>query len=180
MLDFDDGREMPGLLVGVEDAVDDGDGGDDGEHPEDGGHDSPSFEEGAEDDEDDALGTLHETDFALADEGLRAGAGVADHQRGDHDKGGEEDVEEPVAARVEDEEPEEEDDIGVAVDDGIEECSEDGDLLGLAGDASVHHVKDARADDDQAGEEEHADVVLLITEAEEDGSAGIDDEPEEG
>lgn len=178
VLDLNDRREVPGLLVGVDDAVDDGNGGDDGEDPEDRRHDSPALEEGAEDDEDDALGALHEAYFAFSDEGFGAGARVADHQRGDHDKGGEEDVEEAIATRVEDQESEEEDDVGVAVDDGIEEGSEDGDLVGLAGNAAVDHVKDACADDDEAGEEKHADVVLLIAEAEQDCRAGVDDEAE--
>src|SRR5665213_85451 len=49
--------------VGVTDTVDDRDGRHGGENPERGGHGSPAVEEGAEDDEDDALGSLHETDF---------------------------------------------------------------------------------------------------------------------
>ena len=171
---------MPGLVVGIEDAVDDGDGGDDGEDPEDWRHDSPALEEGAENDEDDALGAFHEADLALADEGLRAGAGVADHQRSDHDEGGEEDVEEAIAARVEDQESEEENDVGVAVDDGVEESSEDGDLVSLAGNAAIDHVEDAGADDDEAGIEEHSDVILLVAKAEEHGGGGVDDETEEG
>jgi len=171
---------MAGLLVGVEDAVDHGDRGDDGEDPEDGRHDAPALEEGAEDDEDDALGALHKADFALTDESLGAGASVADHQRGDHDEGGEEDVEEAIAARVEDQKSEEEDDIGIAVDDGVKEGAEDGDLLGLAGDTSVNHVENAGADDDKAGIKKHANVVVLIAKAEQDRRAGIDDEAEEG
>ena len=178
VLDLNDRREVPGLLVGVDDAVDDGNGGDDGEDPEDRRHDSPALEEGAEDDEDDALGALHEAYFAFSDEGFGAGARVADHQRGDHDKGGEEDVEEAIAARVEDQESEKEDDVGVAIDHRIEESSKDGDLVGLASDAAVDHVEDASADDDEAGIEKHADVVLLVAESEEDGGAGVDDQSE--
>ncbi len=69
-----------GFHVGVADAMDDRDGGEDGENPEGGGHHVPALEEGAEDDQDDALGALHEADFAGADEGFGAGAGVADHE----------------------------------------------------------------------------------------------------
>jgi uncharacterized protein with HEPN domain len=175
-----DRREVPGLLVGVDDAVDDSDGGDDGEDPEDRRHDSPALEEGAENDEDDTLGALHEAYFAFSDESFGASARVADHQRGDHDKGGEEDVEEAIAAGVENQESEEEDDVGVAVNHRIEEGSEDGDLMGLAGDAAVDHVKDSRADDDEAGIQKHADVVLFVAEPEEHGSAGVDDQAESG
>src|SRR6185437_8853733 len=42
-----------GHLPGVLNAVNDGDGGKDGENPEDGGHDSPAVEEGSQDEKDD-------------------------------------------------------------------------------------------------------------------------------
>jgi hypothetical protein len=169
-----------GFEVGVADAMDDGDGGHDGEDPEGGGHGVPTLEEGAEDDEDDALGALHEADFAGTDEGFGAGAGVADHERGGHDEGYEEDVEEAVAAGVEDEQAEEEGDVRVAIEDGIEEGAEDGDLVGLAGDAAVDHVEQAGADDDEAGVKEHADVVVGARVAEEEGGDDVDDEADEG
>ncbi len=73
-----------------------------GQNPKGWGHCVPAFEESAQDDEDDALGALHEAYFAGADEGFGAGAGVADHQRGRHDEGCQEYVEEAVAAGVED------------------------------------------------------------------------------
>src|SRR5271170_4039496 len=174
------GRDVLRHLVGVADAVNDGDGGEDGENPQHRGHDSPAVEERAQDDEDDALGTLHEAHLALADQGLGAGAGVADHERSDHDEGREEDVKEAIAARVKNEESEEEDNVGVAVDDGIEEGSEDGDFIGLAGDAAVDHVKDAGGDDDQGGIQEETNIVAFIGEAKEDGGAGVDDESDEG
>jgi len=61
---------MFGSGVGVGYSVDDGDGGKDRQYPEDRSHGSPVIEEGADEDEDDALGALHEADLALADEGL--------------------------------------------------------------------------------------------------------------
>src|SRR6185437_1256377 len=169
-----------GHLPGVLNAVDDGDGGEDGENPEDGGHDSPAVEEGSQDEKDDTLRAFHEADLALADERLGASAGVADHERGDHDEGGEEDVKEPVATRVKNQKPKEENNIRVTVDDGVKEGSEDRDLLRLTGDAAVDHVEDAGADDDQAGVEEHAGIVVLVGEAEEDGSGGVDEQSDEG
>lgn len=175
-----EGGDVAGLLEGVADAVNDGDGGEGGEDPEYGGHGVPAHEEGAEDDEDDAFGALHESDLAFSDQGLGPGAGVADHEGGDHDEGGESDEEEAVSAGVKDEQSEEEDDVGVAVDDGVKEGTEDGDLLGLSCDASIDHVEDAGADDDDSGIEEHADVVVGIGEAEEYGCADVDDESDEG
>ncbi len=160
--------------------MDDRDGGEDGEDPKGGGHGSPALKEGAEDDEDDALGTFHESYFAGADEGFGACARVADHERGGHDEGDEEDVEVAVAASVEDEQTEEEGDVGVAVEDGVKEGAEDGDLVGLAGDAAVDHVKEAGADDDEAGVEEHANVVVGARVAEEEGGDNVDEQADEG
>ena len=160
--------------------MDDRDGREDGENPEGGGHRIPALKEGAEDDEDDALGAFHEADLAGADESFGAGAGVADHERGGHDEGYEEDVEEAIAAGVEDEQAEEEGDVGVAVEDRVEEGAEDGDLVGLAGDAAVNHVEEAGTDDDEAGVEEHADVVVGACVAEEEGCNDVDDEADEG
>ena len=169
-----------GFGVGVADAMDDRDGGEDGEDPKGGRHGSPALEEGTEDDEYDALGALHEAYFAGADEGFGAGAGVADHKAGGHDEGYEEDVEEAIAAGVEDEQAEKESDVGVAVEDGVEEGSEDGDLIGLAGYAAVDHVEEAGTDDDEAGVEEHADVVVGAGVAEEEGGDDVDEETDEG
>jgi hypothetical protein len=160
--------------------MDDGDGGHDRENPEGGGHGSPASEESAEDDQDDALGALHEAYFAGADEGFGAGAGVADHERGGHDEGNQEDVEQALTAGVEDEQAEEESDVGVAVEDGIEEGAKDGDLVGEAGDAPIDHVKEARTEDDEGGVEEHANVGVGARVAEEEGGDHIDDEAEEG
>jgi len=160
--------------------VDNGDGGHHGENPEGGGHGSPAVEEGAEDDEDDALGALHEANLAGADEGFGAGAGVADHEGCGHDEGGEEDVEVAVGAGVVDDEAEEDGDVGVAVEDGVEEGAEDGDLVGLAGDATIDHVEEAGADDDEAGVEEHADVVAGARVAEEEGRDDVDEKADEG
>src|SRR5271165_2562040 len=172
--------EVLGHQVGVANAVNDSNSRKDCEDPKHGGHDSPAIEERAQNDKDDALGALHEAHLALADQRFCACAGIADHERGDHHESSEEYVKETVAARVEDEESEEEDDVGVAVDHGVEEGAEDGDLIGLASDAAVDHVEDAGSDYDQSGVEEHADVIVLIGEAEEDGGSGVDDQPEEG
>ena len=91
------------------------------------------------------------------------------------------DVEEAVAAGVVDEQAEEDGDVGVAVDDGIKERTEDGDLVGLARDAAVDHVKDAGADDDEAGVDEHADgVVVAAGEAEEERGDDVDEQADEG
>src|ERR1035441_3094112 len=71
-------RELLGVLVGVDDAVRHGDGGEQGQNPQHRSHCAPVVEQGADDDEHNALRPLHETHLALADEGLGAGARVAD------------------------------------------------------------------------------------------------------
>ena len=158
-LQFSVGGFLRGALhVGEADAVDHRDGGEHGEHPQDGSH---AVEERADDDQHDALGTLHEADLAGGDERLGAGAGVADHDRGGHDEGDQHHVEEAVGAGVIDQQAEEDRHVGVAVNDRIEESAEDGDLVGGAGHPAVHHVKDAGADDDQPGVDEAARLVVV-------------------
>ena len=177
---FADGGHAFGELIGVLDAVDHRDGGEYRQNPEDRGHDSPLLEEGSEEDEDDALGSLHEADFAFANESFGAGARVADHQGRDHDKGDEDHVTEAVDSPVVDEKAEEEDNVGIAVDDGVEEGSEDCHLVGLASDAPVDHVEEAGAEDNAAGVEEHDSSVGSVGLAEEEGGNDVDDEADEG
>ena len=160
--------------------MDDGDGGQDRQHPEHRGHHAPAVEEGPQDDEDHAFRPLHEADLAGADQGFGTGAGVADHERRDHDKGGQHDIEEAVAAGIKHQQAEEKNHVAVAIDDRIEEGSEDGDLVGLARHPSVHHVEDAGPDDDQAGVEEQANEIMLVGPAEENGGGGVDDQAQEG
>ncbi len=169
-----------GLRVGEADAMDDRHGGKDREDPERGGHSVPALKQRAEDNEHDALGALHEADFALADKGFGAGAGVADHEGGRHDERDQADVEIAIAAGVEHEQAEEECHVGVAIQNGVEKGAEDGNLVCLAGDTAVHHVKEARPDDDEAGIEKHADVVFCAGVAEEEGRDDVDDEADEG
>ena len=138
------------------------------------------IEEGAQNDEHDTLWSLHKTNLARANEGLCAGAGVADHERGSHHKGDEDDVEETIAAGVVDEQAEKEGDVRVAIHHGVEEGTEDGDLVGLARDAAVHHVKQAGTDDDQARVEKHAVGVIAARIAEEDGGHDVDEQANEG
>jgi hypothetical protein len=90
------------------------------------------------------------------------------------------DVKEAVAARVVNEQAEEDGYVGVAVHHRVEERAEDGDLVGLARHPSVHHVEDARADDDETRVEEHAVGVVSAREAEETRRDDVDDQPEEG
>lgn len=142
---------------GVAHAVDYGDGGEDGDDPEDWGH---AIEECAQDYQDQALGALHEAYAAGTDQGFGAGSGIADHDGADHYEGGQDYVEEAVAAGVEDQQSEELRSVTVAVDHGIEEGSEAGYAVGGAGYFSIDQIEEAGEDDDQSGVDEHA---LLVT-----------------
>ena len=163
------------FVVGMPNSMNHRDGRQDGEHPECGRHGVPALKKGPQDDKHDAFGAFHEAYFAGADQGFCAGSGVADHQGGGHHESDEADVKIAVAASVEDEKAEEESDVGVAVEHGVEERTEDGDLIGLAGNAAVHHVKQPGADDDEAGIQEHPHVVFCTRVTEKEGRDDIDD-----
>lgn len=171
--------DVMGLLVGIADAMNHGDGGKNSQHPKYRGHDSPAVEQRAQNNQHDALGPLHETDFATPDQRFGAGAGVADHDGGDHHEGDQHNVEETVSASVVDQQPKEQGDVGIAVDYGIEKRAEDGDLLRLAGNAAVYHVENAGADDDETGVREHFHVILRVCESKQKGGSRIDDQPHE-
>src|SRR5580704_13286906 len=162
---------------GVAHAMDDRDCAEDCDDPEDGGH---AVEESSEDDQDQAFGAFHEADAAFADQAFGAGAGVADHDGADHDEGGEHDVEEAVAAGVEDEQAEELRRVTVAVDDGVEEGSEAGDAVGGAGDFSVDEIEESGKENYQAGVKEQMLLRHRVGGAEQDCRPGVYDESHEG
>ena len=166
--------------VGVAYPVNDRDRGQEGKNPERGGHGIPTLEERAEDDEDDPFRPLHKADFALPDQCFRSRTGVADHETCGHDKGDQADIEIAVAASIEHEQAKEERHVGVTIQDRVKERAEDGDLVCLAGDATIHHVKETRANDDKPGVKEHPDIVVCTAIAEEERGHHVDDESDEG
>ena len=168
------------VFVGVLDAMNHGDGREHGEHPQHGRHGSPMIEERTQKYQHDAFGALHESHLALTDQSLGACTGIAHHERGDHDKGDQDDVAESVDAPVVDEQAEEEHHVGVAVDDGIEERTEDCDLVGSPRYAAVDHVEDARAKDHERRVEEHAVGVACVGMSEEKRRDDVDDQADEG
>src|SRR5580698_5115311 len=95
-------------------------------------------------------------------------------------EGGEHHPEKTPATGVENQQAEELAGVAVAVDDRIEERSEAGDAVGGAGDLSVDQVEEAGEDDDQAGVEEHALLVVGVGGGEQDGGPGVDQQSHEG
>src|SRR5208337_3102067 len=98
----------------------------------------------------------------------------------DHGQRGQQEVEEPVAAGVENQQPEKQRRIAVAVDDGIEKASEAGDLVREAGDTAVYQVEKSRSDDDQAGIEKHAALVVAVGVSKQKRGIGVDQQPHQG
>src|ERR1019366_6626592 len=116
-----------GLLEGVDHAVDHGDVGEHRDHPQ---HRRHAIEQGADDDQHDALRTLQEANFALGNGVLRASPRIADHHRPHHDDGGEHDVEEAIDAGVVDQQADVQRQVRVTVQHGIEEAAEARHLAG--------------------------------------------------
>src|SRR5208282_5796588 len=81
---------------------------------------------------------------------------------------------EAVAARVENQQSEEQRGIAVTVDDGIEKPSEAGHLVREAGDAAIHQVEESRSDDDQSGIEKHAALVVAVGISKQKRGVGVD------
>src|SRR6185437_13964847 len=169
-----------GLLVSKRDAVDDGYGGQNSQHPEHRSHCAPASKQSSNDHQHNALRTFHEAYLACPDERFSAGTRVAHHDRADHDNGDQYQVEEAVGAGIINQKAKEERHIAVAVDDGIKEAAKGGDLVGSAGHAAIHHVKDSSSNDHQPGIEEHARVVSGIGKTKEDCGNNVDDQADEG
>src|SRR5215469_950084 len=158
-------------------AVDHGNGRENGNHPQDRSH---AIEQSADDNQDQALGSLHEADSTGADERLRASAAVADHD-GTHDHiSSENDIEEPPAASVENEQAKELGGIAVAVNHRVKERAKAGNAILRASHFAVHQIKEAGADDDQSCVEEHALLIFRGGIAEEERGPGIHYESHEG
>src|SRR6185437_103507 len=168
------------LLVSKGDAVDDGYGGQNSQHPEHRSHGSPAGKQSSNDHQHNALGTFHEAYLARPDERFGAGTGVAHHNRADHDDGDQYQVEEAVGAGIINQQAKEERHIAVAVDDRIKEAAKGGDLVGSAGHAAINHVKDSSPNDHQPGIEEHARVISGTGKTEENRGNNVDDQADEG
>src|SRR5271157_3984625 len=169
--------ERAQLLVGVADPVDDGNR---AQHRDDPKHRTHPVEQRADNDEHDPFRALHESHLATWDKRFGARARVAHHHRAGHDEGRQDHVEEAVGAGVIHQQPKEQHHIAVAVDDGIEEAAERRDLVGGAGDAAVHHVKNAGADDHQTGIKKHPALVFRVRVAEQNAGHYVDAQPDEG
>src|SRR5258708_21957345 len=85
---------------------------------------------------------------------------VTKDNRADHDERDQDKVKEMVGARVINQKAEEQSNVAIAVDHGIKEAAEGCDLIGSAGHAAIHHVKDTGPDDHQSGVWKHSGVVL--------------------
>ena len=164
-----EGAPGAGFLPRIYYTVNNGERGDDRDDPKRGSH---AIEEAAHDEEDDALGALHEANFAERDERFGAGARVADHHRACGGDRREDDVGRTAVDGVIHQQSHVERHIGVAIESGIVEGSERGDFIGAAGDLSIEHVE-------EAGEKNYERGGLEAAGGEHYGGCEIDDEPDE-
>jgi hypothetical protein len=152
-LDAGEDASGAGFLPGEIDAVDDGEGGNDGDDPE---HRAHAVEKTADDEQDEALGALHETDFAQGNEGFGAGAGITDHDGAGGGDGGEDDVRSAAADGIVDQEAHVEGHVRIAVERGIVEGAESGDAVLATGHLAIQNVQEACEENDQGAGEEAA------------------------
>jgi hypothetical protein len=139
------------FLPGIENAVDDADCGNDGDYPQNLSH---AIEDPANHQQHEALGTLHEADFALGNKGFGASAGVADHHRTRRGDGGENDIRRAAADGIVDKKAEIESQVGVTIEGGVVESAEGSDAILAASDLAVEHVQKTRTkNDDRSGAE---------------------------
>src|SRR6185437_7856516 len=172
--------ENAGLLVGIGNTMNDGDGRQNSQHPEHRSHGAPAGKQSSNDHQHNALRTFHEAYFARLDERFGASTRIAHHNRADHHDGDQYQVEEAVGAGIINQKAEEESHIAVAVDDGIKEAAKGGDLVGSAGHAAIHHVKDSSSNDHQPGIKEHTRVISGTGKTEENRGNNVDDQADEG
>ena len=135
-----------GFLPSVVNAMDDRDGGNYGDDPENLGH---AIEDTADDEQHEALGTLHKTNFAKRDQGFGAGAGVTDHHGASGGDGGEDNVGSAAANGIINEQPHVQGHVGVAVEGGIVEGAESGNAILPAGDLTIEHIQKSREENDE-------------------------------
>src|SRR2546422_1514459 len=96
-LDSGEGTASVSFLPGEIDAVDDGERGNDGNDPKDRPH---AIEDAADDEQDDALGALHKSNFTQGNEGFRAGARIADHDGASSGDGRQNDIGSAASHRI--------------------------------------------------------------------------------
>src|SRR5207249_9859656 len=127
-----------GFLPGEIDAVDNGERGNDGNRPEDRPH---AIEDSTDDEQNDALGALHEADFTEWNEGLGACARIADHDGAGSGDGGENDVGSSASHGIVDQETHVEGHVRVAVQRGIVEGAKSSDAVLAPRDLAIQHVQ---------------------------------------
>src|SRR5207237_8917245 len=85
-----------------------------------------------------------------------------------------------VSARVIDKQAEEQGDIAIAIDDGIEEGTKRGYLVSRTSDAPIDHVEDPRRENHQAGVEKESGLPIAARVSEQSGSDMVNRESREG
>src|SRR5262249_26792351 len=126
------------------------------------------------------LGALHKTNLTRADQRLRTGTCVADHHGADHHESHQHQIKEVIGAGVVNQKSEEQSNVTVAIDDGIEKSTESSYLVSGASYPAVHHIEDPRADNHQPRIEKHSWIVVRVSVTKQDSSDSVDHQTNEG
>src|SRR5581483_9451193 len=145
--------EFPRLLPSVDHAVNDGQV---GQYSNDPKHRRHAVEQRAENDEYDPLRTLQKAHLAAGDRVLGSRPRVADHHRAGHYDRRENNVEEPVDTGVIHKQTHEKGEIGIPVENRVEEAAEPGHAIAFPGDRTIDQVEEPGADHHQPGGHESA------------------------
>lgn len=113
-------------------------------------------QERTENEENEALRTFPETDAAAVDEGFGAGLRIADHHGSGDDDSGEQCQEEAVDGGIVDEEAEEDGEVGVTVQNGFQESTEEIDVRLAMSKRTSEEVAGSRGNQNNARGEKSA------------------------
>src|SRR4051812_48711930 len=162
-------RQAIEIEVGVVDAVGDRENRQDQHHPQHAGHPVGG---GANHQQHDALGALHEADLALLHQRLGAGPRVAGHDREDQRQRRDHYVVAASQLRVEEDQAGQQRQIREAIERRIPERAELGDGVGEVRDLAVDEVEDVRDQHDHERQHE-------VAEAERPRCGDVDDHPDQ-
>jgi len=133
--------ELTRRMPGVRNSVGYGNVRKHGNHPKNGRH---AIRQRTDDNQHHSLRPLEEPYLATRDRILGACSGVARQHRPRHHNSRQHNIEEPINTRVVDEQPHQQDEVGVAVEHGIKEPTEARDLIALARHRTINQVENRK------------------------------------
>src|SRR5581483_6598286 len=114
-------------------------------------HGRHSVKQRANNEQDYPFGPLQKSDFTSRNNVFGTRARVTDHDGSRHHDSSQNHVRRPVNSAVVDQQPNEQRDIRITIENGIEEPAKSRDLIGGASDASIHHIEKTGENNNKAG-----------------------------